>query len=106
MVEYTMQLDSVFHSLSDPIRRDILQRVSHCELTVGELVKKYDVSFATISKHLKVLEQANLITKRREGRKQMVTLRPEALQEADAHLEQYRLMWEGSYNKLWQPNSG
>jgi DNA-binding transcriptional ArsR family regulator len=100
MVEYTLQLDSVFHSLSDPIRRDILERVTHRELSVGELVKKYDVSFAAISKHLKVLEKARLIHKRKEGRKYMVTLDAKAMKQADEYLEQYRLMWQGRVNKL------
>lgn len=102
MVEYSLQLDldAVFQSLSDPTRRDILRRVMRNEASVGELVKDYNISFAAVSKHLKVLEKATLITKRREGRKQMVALRPEALQQADEYLEQYRLMWESRYNKL------
>ena len=100
MVEYTLQLDDVFHSLSDPIRRDILQRVAHAELSVGELVAKYDVSFAAISKHLKVLEKARLISKRKEGKKQMVALSPAALKSADEYLEQYRQMWHERYIKL------
>lgn len=100
MVEQTMQLDAIFHSLSDPIRRDILRRVMECELSVGELVDKYQVSFAAISKHIKVLEKANLVRKRKEGKKYMVALRPETLEEADAYLEQYRLMWQSRYDKL------
>lgn len=100
MVEYSLQLDSVFHSLSDPIRRDILRRVTKCELTVSEIVRHYDVSFAAISKHLKVLEKAQLIHKRKEGRKYMVTLTPGALKDADAYLEQYRQMWQSRHDKL------
>lgn len=100
MVEYTLQLDSVFHSLSDPIRRDILRRVARSELSVGQLVENYGVSFAAISKHLKVLESACLIRKRKEGRKQMVTISPTALRSADEYLEQYRQMWQSRYDKL------
>lgn len=100
MVEYTFQIDSIFQSLADPIRRDILSRVARYEHSVGELVAYYDVSFAAISKHLKVLEEACLIVKRKEGRKQMVSLAPEALHRADQYLEQYRLMWQGRYDKL------
>lgn len=100
MVEQTMQLDAIFHSLSDPIRRDILRRVMKCELSVGELVDRYHVSFAAISKHIKVLEKANLVRKRKEGKKYMVALRPETLEEADKYLEQYRLIWESRYDKL------
>lgn len=98
----SLQLDDVFHSLSDPIRRDILQRVAQTELSVSELVAKYDVSFAAVSKHLKVLEKARLISKRKEGKKHMVALSPSALKSADEYLEQYRLMWEERYNKLDQ----
>ena len=100
MVEYTLQLDSIFHSLADPTRRDLLDRVSRREHSVGELVKHYDVSFAAISKHLKVLEKAKLVIKRKEGKKQMVAVSPAGLKEADEYLEQYRRMWQGRYDKL------
>lgn len=100
MVEYNLQLDSIFSSLADPIRRDILFRVSRTEHSVGELVKNYDISFAAISKHLKVMEGAKLITKRKEGKKQMVSLAPGALMSADEYLEQYRQMWQSRYDKL------
>ncbi len=100
MVEYTLQLDLIFSSLSDPTRRDILQRVARAEHTVGELAHCYDLTFAAISKHLKVLEKARLVIKRREGKKQMVSLAPDALRSADEYLEQYRLQWQQRFNKL------
>lgn len=100
MVEHTLQLDATFHSLSDPIRRDILRRVAHSELSVSELAQKYTVSLAAISKHLRVLQDAKLIRKRRDGKKYMVTLVPETLIDADEYLEQYRLMWQSRHDKL------
>ena len=100
MVEYSLHLDSIFASLSDPTRRDILARVARGEVTIGELVKHYDVSFAAISKHLMVMERAKLIIKRKDGRKQMVSLAPDALKSADEYLEQYRQMWQSRYDKL------
>lgn len=100
MVEQFVSLDTIFGCLSDPTRRDILSRVARAELSVGDLVEKYNVSFAAISKHLKVLEQAKLITKRREGNKHMVTLAPHALRSADEYLEQYKQTWEQKFNKL------
>ena len=100
MVEYVSELDTIFGSLADPIRRDILNRVAQAEYSVGELVQKYDISFAAISRHLKVLEKAKLISKRKEGKKHMVSLAPYALKSADDYLEQYRLMWQGRFDKL------
>jgi len=89
MVKYTSELDQVFNSLADPIRRDILDRVANSEYAVGELVACYNVSFAAISKHLKVLEEACLIRKRKHGRRRMITLVPGALVGADAYLRRY-----------------
>jgi DNA-binding transcriptional ArsR family regulator len=100
MVEYSLQLDTIFASLADPTRRDILTRLMTGELSVGDIAAKYDISFAAISKHLNVLERAQLIAKRREGKKQMVTLAPEALHSADEYLEQYKHIWEQRFNKL------
>lgn len=100
MVEHSLQLDLIFASLSDPTRRDILSRVARGELSVGELAESYSISFAAISKHLKVMERARLIVKRKEGKKQIVSLAPEALMTADEYLEQYRRMWQSRYDKL------
>lgn len=90
MVEYTSELDQVFHSLADPIRRDIIERVARGEYSVGELAVCYDVSFAAVSKHLNVLEEACLIRKRKDGRKRKVSLAPGALVGAGEYLRQYR----------------
>lgn len=100
MVKYTLQLDSIFRSLADPIRRDILQFVGKDEVTITSLADRYEVSFAAVSKHLMVLERAGLIRKRKDGRKQMITLVPDAMKDADEYLEQYRLMWQSRHDKL------
>lgn len=104
MVEYTfdtpLSLDTIFSSLADATRRDILFRVARSELTVSEIAEDYNISLAAVSKHLKVLEKARLIIKRRRGKEQLVTLSPTALQSADDYLEQYRLLWEQRYNRL------
>lgn len=86
MVEYTSPLDIVFHALADPIRRDIIAKVTQGEYSVGELVAFHHVSFAAISKHLKVLEEAGLIQKRKDGRYHMVSLVSGALAGADDFL--------------------
>lgn len=100
MVEYTWNLDSVFGSLADPTRRDILQRVTGSQLTVGEIAQPYDMSLAAISKHLKILERARLIIKRRKGKEQIVTLAPGAFDAAAEYLETYRLQWEDRFSRL------
>lgn len=104
MVEYKLrqqrQLDAIFSSLADPTRRDIIARVAGKECSVGELVSYYHVSFAAISKQLKVLENARLIVKRKEGKKQMIAVDSAGLENADRYLEQYRQMWQGRFDKL------
>lgn len=100
MVECTSSLDSVFNALSDPTRRDILQRVINRELSVSEIAKSYDLTFSAVSKHLKVLERAELIIKRRRGKEQMVHTAPQALADASSYLESYRQLWENRFNSL------
>lgn len=90
MVERTPALDAVFGSLSDPVRRDILNRVSTSALSVTEIAEPYEMSLAAVSKHLKVLERSGLVTKTRAGKKQLVKAAPEALDAAIDQLEQYR----------------
>ena len=100
MVEYVLKLDSIFGSLADPTRRDILMRVSKREMSVGEIAKPYDLSFAAISKHLKVLEKASLIIKRRRGKQQMVSLAPMAMADAVEYLQWYRQFMEVRFDSL------
>ncbi len=90
MVEYSLSLDQVFGSLSDATRRDILKRVSRRELTVSQIASGYDLTLAAVSKHLKVLESAHLIAKRRRGKEQMVSLSPKALVNAAEYIDWYQ----------------
>jgi DNA-binding transcriptional ArsR family regulator len=100
MVEYSLSLDSVFSSLADPTRRDILRRVSDRQLSISQIALPYDLTFAAISKHLQVLERAKLIIKRRKGKEQIVTIAPQALKSADDYLEFYRRFWEERLDSL------
>jgi DNA-binding transcriptional ArsR family regulator len=100
MVEYALNLDSIFSSLADPIRRDILNRVRYGELNVSEIASPYPVSLAAISKHLKILERAQLITKRKQGKEQLVTISPAALKQADDYIEQYTSLWNDRFDRL------
>lgn len=82
-------LDTVFGSLSDTTRRDILQRLSKGELTVSDIADTYHMSLPAISKHLKVLEQSNLIIKEKRGRQYFVRLTPTGFNNASEHLNYY-----------------
>lgn len=94
MVEYALQLDSTFSALSDPTRRDVLSRVSRQELSIGEIANHYDLTFAAVSKHIKVLEKARLIVKRKRGKEQIVSAAPQALADAYEYLDEYKQLWE------------
>lgn len=101
MVEYnTVQLDAVFGSLADPTRRDILRRVSKKELSISTLAAPYRMSFAAIAKHVGVLEAAQLVAKRREGKQQIVSIVPKTVAEAARHLQEYEKMWNTRFDAL------
>ena len=86
--------------LSPLPRRDILRRVSGETLSVGEIAQNYDLTFAAVSKHLKVLEKAKLIIKRRRGKEQMVQLAPQALADAAEYLQWYQQFMESRLDSL------
>jgi DNA-binding transcriptional ArsR family regulator len=100
MVEYAPSLDSVFGSLADSTRRDILQRVAQAELSVGQIAQPYKLTFAAISKHLMVLERAGLIVKYKRGKEHIVRLSPQALTAANEYLEFYRQHLEQRLDSL------
>ena len=93
-------LDQTFSSLADPIRRAILVRLAQGEATVGELAKPFDISLPAISRHLKVLEEASLISNEREGKHRRCRLKPEALAAAADWLDFNRRFWMGSFERL------
>lgn len=100
MVEYTLQLDSIFSSLADATRRDILRRVLQAELSISEIAEPYDMSLAAISKHIKILEKARLIMKRRHGKQQLITADPTTLQQATEYLYNYQTLWTDRHDVL------
>jgi len=102
MVNYAMSLDMVFGSLADPTRRDILDRLRLGELNVSEVAEPYDMSLPAISKHLKILEQAKLIHKRREGKERIVALETTAMRQAADYVRQYERMWNERFDRLDQ----
>ena len=94
------RLDSIFHALSDPTRRSILRRVASEEKTVGDIAKPYRVSLAAVSKHLKVLEAAELITREKRGSFQIVRLNARPMKEAERWLAYYEKFWSARLDAL------
>ncbi len=88
-----VQLDLLFHALADSTRRAILKDISKKEKTVSEIAKPFRMSLAAVSKHLKVLEVAHLIDRRKEGSFQIVKLNAEALMTAERWMSYYRKFW-------------
>jgi DNA-binding transcriptional ArsR family regulator len=93
-------LSAVFAALADPTRRAILKRLAAGETTVGELAEPFQMTLPAISKHLKVLEQAGLIARRRDAQWRLNRLDASPLKEAADWLEPYRHFWEESYTRL------
>lgn len=93
-------LDATFAALADPTRRAILARLSLGEASVKELVEPFAMTQAAVSKHLKVLERAGLISRNRDAQRRPSQLVVGPLEEASAWLEQYRRFWETSFQRL------
>ena len=96
----TDTLDSTFAALADPTRRAILARLSSGEATVTELAEPFEMTLPAISKHLKVLERAGLVSRGRVAQSRPCRLRAVPLREAAAWVVQYRRFWEGSFDRL------
>ena len=94
------QLDAVFGALADPTRRAILTRLTQGEASVAELAAPFHVSQPAISRHLKVLEHAGLISRTRRATARLSHLRAKPLREATVWLAGYRDYWEESYERL------
>jgi DNA-binding transcriptional ArsR family regulator len=90
MVEYQLSLDNIFAALADSTRRDILRRVALDQLSIGQIAKDYNLTFAAVSKHIMFLERAKLIIKKRAGRHQFVQASPTNLKEAVEYLDWYK----------------
>lgn len=93
-------LSTVFAALADPTRRAILRRLARGEAPVTELAKPFAMSLPAISKHLKVLENAGLVSRGRTAQQRPARLEPAALKDAAEWLEQYRRFWEASFDRL------
>ena len=94
------QLDATFAALSDPTRRAILSRLSRGEASVTQLAEPFEMSLPAISKHLKVLQKAGLITQSREAQWRPCRLEAKPLKQAAEWIERYREYWEESFDNL------
>jgi DNA-binding transcriptional ArsR family regulator len=96
----TRRLDVIFAALADPIRRGMLERLSRGEATAGELARPHNVSLPAISRHLRVLENAGLLARRKTGRIHRCRLNPRPIEDAAQWIAQYRRFWEQQFNAL------
>lgn len=94
------RLDAIFTALADPTRRAILKSLTSGEKSVTELARPFDMTLPAVTKHLKVLERAGLITRAREAQWRPCRLNPEPLRDVAGWVEQYRWHWEESMDRL------
>jgi len=101
MVKYSDDaLDATFHALADPTRRAILARLSLGQASVGELAEPFTMSLPAVSKHLKVLEGADMITRHRDGRISRMEFNPAPMTGAAEWITHYKKFWEGQLDRL------
>ena len=94
------RLSVVFAALADPTRRAIIARLADGDATVTELAEPFSISLPAISRHLKVLERAGLISRSRSGQWRSSTLEAAPLKEATDWMERYRIFWDASFDRL------
>lgn len=90
----------MFHALADATRRDIVVRVLEGEHSVSDLARGYPMSFAAVQKHVAVLEEAGLVTKRREGRQQLVRGNVDTIRLASRLLDELEALWTGRIDRM------
>lgn len=101
MVKHSAQgLDRTFSALSDPTRRRILESLAKGDRCVTDLAKPHRMSLPAVSKHLRVLERAGLVRRRRSGRVHQLKLEAKPMKEAMEWIEEYRQFWEGNLDRL------
>ena len=101
MAKYsTDELDVIFSALADPTRRAILDQLIQGEKTVGKVAEPFDYKLPTISRHIRVLERAGLLTRKRQGRTHYLTLNAVPIQQALIYLIRYRVFWHEAFQLL------
>jgi len=101
MVKYSNhELDSMFHALADPTRREIIRLLAPNPKSVSEVAKPFNISLPAITKHVKVLEKADIITREKVGRQNFLSLNPESLKEMSRYLTFYKDFWNTQFDSL------
>ena len=100
LIEEPRELDRTFAALADPTRREILKVLAAGEVAAGKLARRFPISAPAISRHLRVLENAGLITRRVDGKHRRCRLQPQPLKDAVQWLEFYRRFWSESLQQL------
>ena len=100
MVKYSDLLDSTFGALADPTRRAILATLMLGQASISELAKPHRMSLPAVMKHVRVLEQAGLVSQSKSGRTRFCHLAAEPLKHAQSWISQYRAFWEGTFDSL------
>ena len=100
MIVKESTLDQTLIALADPTRRAILQQLSEGEARVTEIAAPFDISLNSVSKHIRILERANLVKRRKNGREHLLSLVPGPLDEAAEWIESHRSLWAARLNEL------
>jgi DNA-binding transcriptional ArsR family regulator len=100
MVKYDRTLDAVFQALADPTRRAMLAALARGQTSVSDLARPHRMSLPAVMKHLRVLQEAGLVTQRKFGRTRRCRLAARPLQKAEAWISQYRRFWESQFDAL------
>ena len=100
MVQYQATLDHTFSALADPTRRDILERLGRGPATISELAEPYGMSLTGLKKHVRILEEADLVSTEKVGRTRQCRLGPEQLEDAAQWIEMYRSHWDRRLDRL------
>lgn len=98
----SQQLDLIFHALADGTRRELLRKLAKREFTIGELAEPFQISLAAVSKHIKVLEQAGLLTRTKDGRIHRCAMNVAPLAAAQDVIRYYQQFWESRFRALDQ----
>jgi DNA-binding transcriptional ArsR family regulator len=96
----SLELDRAFSALSDPRRRDILERLAAGPASISDLARPYGISLPGVLKHVRILEEAHLVTTEKKGRTRECRLGPDPMDEVSTWIEAYRLRWERRFDRL------